>query len=108
MTHAEAEEQFYAIWANQTTAFKNLNAMQLSLNKQSSEISLNSARMLFNKTTSNSLVHKAQHLLGGSARLWIGAVTNLSVKVELMAQFGLTETQVDMIADWLQREDFRS
>ncbi len=108
MTKEEAELKFYAIWANQTTEFKGLTPLQLSLDKQSSEISINTAKMLFDKSVPNSLVYETQHLMGGSARLWMGAPNNLSVKIELKAQFQVTDTQLTMISNWLQREDFKS
>jgi hypothetical protein len=109
MTHEQAELKFYAIWANQTTEYSGLPQMQLSLgSKQSSGLSLKTTKMLFDKTVPNSLVYETQHLLGGSARLWMGAPNNLSVKIELMSQFGLNDDQLNMIASWLQRDDFKS
>jgi hypothetical protein len=110
MTHEQAELKFYAIWANQTTEYSGLPQMQLSLgSKQSSGLSLKTTKMLFDKTVPNSLVYETQHLLGGSARLWMGAPNNLSVKIELMSQFGLeSDDQLNMIASWLQRDDFKS
>lgn len=110
MTREEAELKFYAIWANQTTEYNGLTQLQLSVgSKQASGISVKTAKMLFDKTVANSLVYETQYLLGGSARLWMGAPNNLSIKIELMSEFGLeNDDQLKMIAQWLQREDFKS
>jgi hypothetical protein len=95
--------EFFSIWANATKAppTGDWQGMLVSLNQtQSSEVSLKSAQALFNRSIPNSLVAWDRN----STTKWRTAIyggPNNVASTELREQFSLTQTQMDLLLQWL-------
>ncbi|KAM9991566.1 hypothetical protein ACTFIZ_004979 [Dictyostelium cf. discoideum] len=96
------EEYFYQQWANSTTIPQKGNGWYGMLvsssvsNNQSSNISLSSAKLLFNSSNENSILNQE---IGST--LWINALLGDKTSITVLtSELELTLNQIDLILNW--------
>ena len=95
---------FFTTWANTTTvdaAYTNANSnMQVGVvNSQSLGIDMATANLLWNPSYPASFVNS--NMTSGGVGLWMGVVGNSSATATLESITGLSQSQIQMVANWL-------